>query len=226
MDEDDPDPVRDSFTNGELGVLAHLYRGEIYRSTIWRTRLDNTTNWAVVTLGVALSISFATPQASPLPLVLVGILLIFFLMMEARRYRYFNVWRARCRWLELHFVAPLLEDGDLRLDRGWQKILAEDYRRPVYHVSMWVAMGRRVRRNYVWILLIQTIAYTGKLIVHPVPMTRVGDFLERAAIGPIPGWVVLFLGAVYLAATAGIAWWSWHRDRSHGGKRAPASGMG
>jgi len=30
----------------ELGAVAHLYRGEIYRSTIWRTRLDNTTNWS------------------------------------------------------------------------------------------------------------------------------------------------------------------------------------
>lgn len=28
----------------ELGALAHLYRGEIYRSTVWRTRLDTTTN--------------------------------------------------------------------------------------------------------------------------------------------------------------------------------------
>jgi uncharacterized membrane protein len=38
-----------------LGVLAHLYRGEVYRSTHWRTQLDNTTNWAVVTTGIALS---------------------------------------------------------------------------------------------------------------------------------------------------------------------------
>jgi uncharacterized membrane protein len=48
----------------ELGVLAHLYRGEVYRSTIWRTRLDTTANWAVVTLGVALSLAFASPDAS------------------------------------------------------------------------------------------------------------------------------------------------------------------
>ncbi|NEU34743.1 DUF2270 domain-containing protein, partial [bacterium LRH843] len=83
---------RTSLTNSEVTAIAHLYRGEVYRSTIWRTRLDTTTNWAVVTLGVALSISFASPDASPLPLVLVGVLIIFFLMQEARRYRYFNVW--------------------------------------------------------------------------------------------------------------------------------------
>jgi Predicted integral membrane protein (DUF2270) len=36
-----------TFDSAEMGVIAHLYRGEVYRSTIWRTRLDNTTNWAI-----------------------------------------------------------------------------------------------------------------------------------------------------------------------------------
>ncbi|MBI1220678.1 MAG: DUF2270 domain-containing protein, partial [Rhodobacteraceae bacterium] len=45
------------FSAAEIGALAHLYRGEVYRSTVWRTRLDTTTNWSVVTLGVALSIT-------------------------------------------------------------------------------------------------------------------------------------------------------------------------
>ena len=47
------------FNAAEIGALAHLYRGEIYRSTAWRTRLDNTTNWAVAGLGLAMSISFS-----------------------------------------------------------------------------------------------------------------------------------------------------------------------
>ena len=54
------------FSTAKLGALADLYRGEVYRSTIWRTRLDTSTNWSVVTLGVALSISFSSPAASPL----------------------------------------------------------------------------------------------------------------------------------------------------------------
>jgi uncharacterized membrane protein len=78
------------FRSAELGALAHLYRGEVYRSTLWRTRLDHTTNWAVVTTGIALSLSFATPEASPLPLILVGLLVVVFLIFEARRYRYFT----------------------------------------------------------------------------------------------------------------------------------------
>jgi uncharacterized membrane protein len=92
---------RHTFDPAEMGVIAHLYRGEVYRSTIWRTRLDNTTNWSIVTMGIALSTAFSSPEASPLPLVLVGLLLAVFLGMEARSYRYFNVWRPRARWLEI-----------------------------------------------------------------------------------------------------------------------------
>ncbi|MGC9368830.1 MAG: DUF2270 domain-containing protein, partial [Paracoccaceae bacterium] len=59
---------RKALDSAEIGALAHLYRGEVYRSTIWRTRLDTTTNWAVVTLGIALSIAFSSPSASPVPI--------------------------------------------------------------------------------------------------------------------------------------------------------------
>jgi len=48
------------FNAAEIGELAHLYRGEVYRSTVWRTRLDSTTNWAVVTTGTALSAQYGS----------------------------------------------------------------------------------------------------------------------------------------------------------------------
>ena len=69
-----PTPQRLEFTASEIGALAHLYRGEVYRSTVWRTRLDSSTNWAVVTTGIALSATYSNATASPLPMVLVGLL--------------------------------------------------------------------------------------------------------------------------------------------------------
>lgn len=209
----------------EIGALAHLYRGEVYRSTVWRTRLDTTTNWAVVTLGVALSITFAAPDASPIPLLLVGVLILFFLVLEARRYRYFNVWRARCRWMEVHFFARLLEGGELPMD-GWEKRLADDYRHPDYHVSSLVAMGRRVRRNYLWILAIQSAAYAGKLMVHPTPVQTMAEFMSRARIGPVSGLFVLLVGAAYVLAWSGLAVWSWNDDRRRAEGQRGRGGMG
>src|SRR3974390_3644396 len=102
-----PTPQKLEFTASEIGALAHLYGGEVYPSTVWRTRLDSTTNWAVVTTGIALSATFSSTEASPLPMVLVGLIVSVFLLLEARRYRYFNVWRARARLLETDFYAPM-----------------------------------------------------------------------------------------------------------------------
>jgi uncharacterized membrane protein len=209
------------FTTAELGALAHLYRGEVYRSTIWRTRLDNTTNWAVVTLGVALSITFSAKGASPLPLVLVGFLIMFFVVLESRRYRYFNVWRARARWMEKHFYAPMLQDGNLQSLVGWQNTLARDYREPHYHISFIRAVGRRLRHNYIWILLIQTIAYFGKITIHPVPIGRLGDLWERAAVGPIPGEIMVMGGVSYIGVCIAIALSTLYADRrQHRGEKS------
>jgi uncharacterized membrane protein len=175
---------RPIFDPAEMGAIAHLYRGEVYRSTIWRTRLDNTTNWAIVTMGIALSTTFSSPEASPLPLMLVGLLIAVFLGMEARRYRYFNVWRARARWLEVNFYAPIFS-GEAR-DNDWQAMLAHDYTAPRHHISFLRAVGRRLRRNYVWILLVQAIAYYGKIAIHPSAATSLAEFTDRAARGPDP----------------------------------------
>jgi len=218
--------TRSNYTAAELGALAHLYRGEIYRSTIWRTRLDTTTNWSVVTLGVALSITFSSAEASPLPLVLVGILIIFFMVLESRRYRYFNVWRARARWMETNLYAPMLSEGDLRLEDGWQETLARDYRRPRYHIGLLRAMGRRLRRNYIWILLIQTVAYFGKIAVHPTPITSVAEVWQRAAVGPIPGKAMVAAGLLYNLFWIAFAVITFHIDRVRHRHRLQTAAMG
>ena len=192
-----PTSQRAEFSAAEIGALAHLYRGEVYRSTVWRTRLDSSTNWAVVTTGIALSATFSNSEASPLPMVLVGLLVSVFLLFEARRYRYFNVWRARARLLETDFYAPMITGNGARLDSGWTDLLAQDYVHPRYHISFARAIGRRLRRTYAWIFVIQAIAYYGKLAIHPEPLTTLAELWERAAIGPIPGGLVIVAGVLF-----------------------------
>jgi len=181
----------------EIGAIAHLYRAEIYRSTVWRTRLDSTTNWAVVTTGIALSATFSSIDASPLPMALVGLVVSMFLLLEARRYRYFNIWRARARLLETDFFTPMLRGEPYAVNSGWSRLLAKDYCQPRYHVSLARAAGRRLRRTYCWIFLIQAISYYGKLAIHPHPLTTVADLWARAAVGPIPGQVLVFAGVAF-----------------------------
>ena len=88
------------------------------------------------------------------------------------------------------------------LDTGWTELLANDYRDPRYHISYLRAIGRRLRRTYAWIFVIQAIAYYGKLAIHPVPLVALADVWERAAIGPIPGGWVVAAGVLFHASWA------------------------
>ncbi len=176
---------------------ALAYRGELYRSTVWRTRLDATTNWAVLTTGIALSLTFSSETASPLPLVLVGLLVAIFLIIEARRYRFFDFWRIRAHVLEVNFFGPILRGQGVQIDNGWNEILYQDYRAPNLHITYLEAVGRRLRHNYGWIFGIQVVAYVGKLLIHPAPIGSIGELWSRAAIGPLSGQVVLLAGLAF-----------------------------
>jgi uncharacterized membrane protein len=218
MDGTEAAASKREFTVAEIGAIAHLYRGEVYRSTVWRTRLDHTTNWAVAGLGIALSISFSRPEASALPILLIGILIVVFLIFEARRYRYFNVWRARARWIETNFYVPMLSGQPSA--RGWQDVLAHDYCEPQHHISLARAIGRRLRRTYAYVLTIQALAYLGKITIDPMPVASFSEFVQRAAIGPIPGEVILAAGFVFNAAWIAFAIVTYLSDRTkHGAHR-------
>ena len=43
-------------------AMVHFYRGEVQRSNTWRNRLDNTTNWAVIAAGAAISFALSDPN--------------------------------------------------------------------------------------------------------------------------------------------------------------------
>jgi len=89
-------------------AMVHFYRGEIQRSNIWRNRLDATTNWAVITAGATLSFVFSSPDNPHFAIPINTILVSIFLFMEARRYRYYEVWANRVRVLETGYFAPML----------------------------------------------------------------------------------------------------------------------
>ncbi len=221
-----PEETGREFDNAAIGALAHLYRGEVYRSTVWRTRLDTTTNWAVVTLGIALSISYANPDASPLPLLLVSILIVMFLILESRRYRFFNVWRARARWIETKFYAPLLLHSRQPGHNEWQHVLANDYLTPEYHIGFWRAMGRRIRRNYMWILSFQAVSYYGKIIIHPTPVEGFDQFFARMAVGPISGVGMFIAGVAFHASWIALALFTRALDKKKHANREGVAGMG
>ncbi len=209
------------FNAADITALSHLYRGEMYRSTVWRTRLDATTNWAVATTGLALSLTFSSETASPLPLVLVGLLVAVFLLIEGRRYRFFDFFRIRAHILEVHFFGPILCGQGVRVDNGWNATLYQDYVAPGLHITFLEAVGRRLRHNYGWIFLIQVTSYIGKLLIHPTPIESLNEFFARATIGPVPGDLVLLAGFVFHATWVTVAFMTYRSRRGAGRVRPP-----
>ena len=213
MTDEPRDPTRGICGSKEVGALAHLYRAEVYRPTTWRQRLDQTTNWAVISTGIGLSVSFANVNASPFPIVLVGMLCVVFLMLEARRYRFFYVWRFRARVLEIAFFVPMLRGEGANISLAQGTALSDDYVKPQYRISMMRSIGRRLRRNYGWIFSILGAAYFAKLAIHPTDVTTWGEFMYRAHIGPIPGWAALVSGIGFHLGWIAIAYGTWRQER-------------
>ncbi len=92
-----------------ISVMVHFYRGEVHRSTSWRQRLDATTNWSVLTTAAMLSFTFASPDLeNHVILLLSNLVVLSYLTIEARRFRYFEVYRARVRMLEENFLIPVI----------------------------------------------------------------------------------------------------------------------
>jgi len=180
-------------------AMVHFYRGEVQRSNMWRTRLDNTTNWAVVAAGAALSFALSDPNHHYGVIILDTLLVTLFLWIEARRYRYYELWSHRVRLMETDFFAAMLVPP-FAPHPEWAESLAESLLNPEFPISMWEAFGRRFRRNYMWIFLVLAIAWGLKGFLHPVPTSSWTEFLDRSAIGPIPGWIMVAAGLIYNGA--------------------------
>lgn len=159
-------------------------------------RLDNTTNWAVIATGAAISFVFASPENHFGVIILNTLLITLFLWIEARRYRYYELWSYRARLMETDFFAAMLVPP-FAPHPEWAENLAESLLQPQFPISMWEAFGRRFRRNYLWIYVILAAALLLKTYIHPKPAQSWVEFIERASVGPVPGEVVLAIGVVF-----------------------------
>ncbi len=189
-------------------AMVHLYRGEIQRANTWRQRLDATTNWAVITTGAALTFVFAEPANPHFVFLLVLLLVLTFLVIEARRYRYYGLWSYRVHLMETDFLAAIFVPP-FRPSPDWGDKVAQTLADPSFPLGLPRAVGRRLRRNYIWLVSLLLISWMIKLSVHPTETGSWREVLQRAAIGPvsgayIAGGVLLIYGALlWMTVAAG-----------------------
>jgi uncharacterized membrane protein len=158
--------------------------------------LDTTTNWAVVATGATLSIAFSQPNVHHAIIILNTLLVLWFLYIEARRYRYYELWSYRVRLMETDFYAAMLVPP-FHPSPEWAESLAENLLTPSFPISMLEAFGRRLRRNYYWIFLILLASWIAKIWLFPTPAISLVEFISRSALGPISGQVMIGLGLLF-----------------------------
>jgi uncharacterized membrane protein len=191
-------------TGEAITVLAHFHRAEIGRMTGWRDRIDLTTNWAITVVAGMLSVSLSTPAAHHGVLLFAMVLVMLLLSIEARRYRFFDVYRTRVRRLERNYYAQIFAPRPGRTD-DWVRDLGEDLREPRFLMSRRAAISRRLRRNYFWMFLVLLAAWILKISsswllrdeVAVDPAKPVPGIIQNVALGPVPGWAVLIAVGVF-----------------------------
>ncbi|PYS85397.1 MAG: hypothetical protein DMF70_04450 [Acidobacteria bacterium] len=194
-----PDVMRKISPSEFNTAMSHFYRGEVQRSNVWRTRLDTTTYWAVFTSAATLSFAFSSASNPHFLIPINSILVAIFLVMEARRYRYYEIWASRVRVIETGYLAQMLAPESVPRDQEWASHLAADLLTPHFTISQWEAIGRRLRRNYIWIFMLLALSWNLKVYLYPAAAANFDEFLQRATVGLAPGWLVFLVGFVFNA---------------------------
>ncbi len=184
------------FEQGYVNAMSHFYRGELGRIMAWRQRLDATTTWAITSTTTIFTVAF-TVRDVPHIIFFFNIAIVWIMLwIEARRYRFYDAFRARVRMLEAHFLVPMVMENKQMLQGEWKKLVCEDLILPSFKISALEAVGRRLKRNYAFIFSVILVAWTTKIFLHsPQPIDGWRSFYRALAVQHIPSW---FVAAIYL----------------------------
>src|SRR6476620_3295899 len=157
---------RSLYDPGYVNAMSHFYRGELGRIMVWRQRLDITTNWAITSSTAIITFAFSSREVPHSIFFFNLALAAVMLWVVARRYRFYDAFRARVRMLEAHFLVPMVMENRDLLQGEWKKLVCEDLILPSFKISAFEAVGRRLKRNYVFIFLLIIIAWVTKIFLH------------------------------------------------------------
>jgi uncharacterized membrane protein len=154
---------------------------------------------------------------------IISLFCTFFLLIEARRYRFYDIWRTRARMIEINFYRPML-DGSTSQMPDWAETLSHDLDWPHFHMPWWEAVGRRLQRNYQWIYMILFGSWILVLTSNPTLVNSVSEIIARASFGPLSGQVVIAGMLFFYGSLCGLGIYSsWY---SHNKKNLPAGHPG
>lgn len=188
------------------GAVVHLYRGEMHRMTVWRQRLDVTSNWAILLVVGLTTFALGEPAVPHFTLLLGLAVIAISALIEGRRYRYLHHSGWRLYVIEQGYFAGLLDPASEAPVADWQQKLSDDLRRPRLLVSWFTGTSVRLRRNYLMVLYFVTGAWLTKLFIHPKRPDSIGEFIDRFAVGDLlPPWIVALTAFVFVGGATALA---------------------
>lgn len=173
---------------------------------MWRARLDTTTTWAITSTTTIFTVAFSFREVPHIIFFFNVCIVSIMLWIESRRYRFYDAFRARVRMLEAHFLVPMVAQNTHMLQGEWQKLVCEDLFLPSFKISKLEAVGRRLKRNYIFIYMVILAAWISKLFMHAKePITSSKGFYHALAVTGFPSWAVACLFVLTYGTVIGIA---------------------
>ncbi len=190
--------------------MIHLYRSETGRELAMRSRLDVTIGGAVVVTSGLIPFAFSGPDASHIFLLGNGLLVLVFLLVEARRFQIYEMVKQRVRKIEQHYIAPLINQISLE-----PKVMEHPphvhhdlvdtllhYKAPISHFE---AVVWRMRNVYIFLFGVIYVVWLQKILGERTDQPFWDYVNQQAEVGSISGTVVFFVVTALMLAAVGLS---------------------
>ena len=187
-------------------AMVHLYRGEMNRMTVWRSRLDTTSNWAILLSTGLATFTLGSPSIPHFTMLLGLCLIGICILIEARRYRLLlhSMWRLHV--LETHYFGEQLWPPSSEEKTYWREELAWDLERPRFTIGTFMALRMRLRRNYLLLVYFVSAVWLAKVFIHPQSAANILEFHTRLAVGDLfPSWFVAITAGLFVLTATVLA---------------------
>jgi uncharacterized membrane protein len=182
--EDTSDP------DGADWTIAELYQQELQRGLSFQRAMDATRNLAIGIVAAMALVVFGLPDASHLVLFLGSLTVFALALVETRTHRFAEVSETRLRAIEQNYFAHMLDPSVLPA-AGWRRQLAANLAHFGPALGFAEAFAARISRNYFLIFIALDACWFSKLYLYPSPAVTLIEFVHRADLGVLPGWLVL-----------------------------------
>ncbi len=187
-------------------AMSHLYRAEMQRMTVWRTRLDTTTHWAILLTAGITTFALGSKETPHVVMLLALAILTICMAIEGRRYQHLNHSKWRIGLLEHNYFAGWLCPNDPPVESSWRKQLGADLVRPHFTIGIWLATRVRLRRNYLMLCYFVTAVWLTKVFVHPSNTSDLEEFYRRLAVASfLPSWFVAVTAILFIVGITALA---------------------